>query len=176
MQAFFKSKTEKKNSLEVRMDSYCLCCHLSKQYGDRQTWQQSKEKHVVQAFAYHDPYEQRRSLFPWSATWRRSRVSQPRCLGSSRCAGTSTGSWENRGWLMATRMQWQIVPPRCQDMTSGDREEGLLSLYSQGCGLGGEGSSWCCWNTTEHFVHVFPLYRTVFDFLTLGKIYVANSW
>lgn len=45
----------------------------------------------------------------------------------------------------------------------------------QGCGLGGDRSSWCCWNTTEYFVHFYPLYGTVFDFKT-GKIYVANSW
>lgn len=99
------------------------------------------------------------------------------CPGLHNNSAVQWGPVTSTDFCLHACMQWQEVSPK--DMIG--RRSCRVALIP-GWGLGGEGSSWCCWNTTEKCVHVVfffflrSLYRTVFlVFLRLGTIYVANS-
>lgn len=80
---------------------------------------------------------------------------------------------------MATCMQWQIVSPRCQDI-----DKWIGKMGRRGCchfiprvaDLVVKGVHDVAGTLVCILSFFYPLYRTVFDFLRLGKIYVANSW
>lgn len=82
--------------------------------------------------------------------------------GMSGCSGTSTATWQNRRRFMATCMQWHIVSPRCQDMTSGLARQGGGVVVTVFPGL------WTWWRREfmmllEHYWVFCPLLSSLQD-------------
>lgn len=105
-----------------------LYCHLITESEGTRLLQTIIRKYVCCSGSHrlslnHDPNGKK----PCEAVWHMEAIYSKSALwfGRSGCSGTSTASSEKTGWLMeATCMQWQIVSPRYQDMTSGLARQG----------------------------------------------------